>query len=156
MWRKMAEMRMTPLEREKSWRMMQMGGHSSQLWDIKALKNAKESLGYMSRLTIVSPIHIGVEAKHSLQVDAGHYCENPKAQVRWGDIAHNPDTYTFAQEHPEGITLKYPSHLHHEDIKVCWNFWYLRWRSVSAYSHDGRVTRVDSYTVLHNACFGAS
>ena len=51
--------------------MMQMGGHSSQLWDIEALQNAKESLGYMSWLTIVSPIHIGVEAKHSLQVDAG-------------------------------------------------------------------------------------
>ena len=76
---KMAEMRMTPLEREKSWRLMQMGGHSSQLWDIEASKNAKESLGYMSRLTIGIPIHIGVEAKHSLQVDAGCYCEHPKA-----------------------------------------------------------------------------
>ena len=99
-------MRMTLLEREKGWRMMQMGGPSSQLWDIEALKNAKESLGYMSRLTIVSPIHIGVEAKHSLQVDAGCYCETPNAQVHWGDIAHNPDTYTSAQECPEGIALK--------------------------------------------------
>ena len=30
------------------------------------------------------------------------------------------------------------------------------WRSVSVYSRDGRVTQVDSCTVLHNACFGAS
>src|SRR5882724_2649331 len=52
-----------------------------------------------------------------------HYCENLRARVCWKEMAQSPMSFFKAEDLPQGILLRDPSHLRQEEVFTLWEFW---------------------------------